>query len=143
MCPLAKVQLHTRWFTAWACKICTDADRRDQAQAQAVHDDYWGVHEGGGQLIEAPRKPVPPDCECCFEGAYACAACCAWYPTLSVGDFRLLEPHEVRSCELCAAKQCKAARYRPKFQMCPKCRCYYCSRECQYNDWAAHKLVCV
>ena len=53
MCPLAKVQLHTRWFTAWACKICTDADRRDQAQAQAVHDEFWGVHEGGGQLIEA------------------------------------------------------------------------------------------
>ena len=36
----------------------------------------------GGDIHTAPRKPVPPDCECCFEGAYACAACCAWYPTL-------------------------------------------------------------
>ena len=34
-----------------------------------------------GDIREAPRKPVPPDCECCFPGAYACAACCAWYPT--------------------------------------------------------------
>jgi hypothetical protein len=38
----------------------------------------------GGDIHTAPRKrkPVPPDCECCFEGAYACAACCAWYPML-------------------------------------------------------------
>ena len=30
----------------------------------------------------APPKPVPPGCKCCFQGAYACEACCAWYPTL-------------------------------------------------------------
>ncbi len=30
----------------------------------------------------APPKPVPPGCKCCFQGAYACAACCAWYPML-------------------------------------------------------------
>ena len=35
-----------------------------------------------GDIHKAPRKPVPPDCECCFPGAYACAACCALYPTL-------------------------------------------------------------
>ena len=58
MCPMAKVQLCTRRFTAWACAICTDADRRNRA----VHDEFWGapntlfcdgvlIH--GGQLIEA------------------------------------------------------------------------------------------
>jgi len=38
----------------------------------------------GGDIHTAPRKRklVPPDCKCCFKGAYACAACCAWYPTL-------------------------------------------------------------
>ena len=30
----------------------------------------------------APPKPVPDGCCCCFQGAYACEACCAWYPTL-------------------------------------------------------------
>ena len=36
----------------------------------------------GGDIHTAPPKPVPPGCKCCFQGAYACAACCAWYPTL-------------------------------------------------------------
>ena len=26
------------------------------------------------------QKPVPPGCTCAFPGAYACAACCIWYP---------------------------------------------------------------
>ena len=33
-------------------------------------------------IHRAPPKPVPPDCKCCVPRAYACAACCAWYPTL-------------------------------------------------------------
>ena len=36
----------------------------------------------GGDIHTAPPKPVPPGCKCCFQGAYACAACCAWYPML-------------------------------------------------------------
>ena len=36
----------------------------------------------GGDIHRTPPKLVPPDCECCFPGAYACAACCALYPTL-------------------------------------------------------------
>jgi hypothetical protein len=39
----------------------------------------------------APPKPVPPGCKCCFQGAYACEACCAWYPALAEWDGSLLQ----------------------------------------------------
>jgi len=39
----------------------------------------------------APPKPVPPGCKCCFQGAYACEACCAWYPALAEWDGSLTQ----------------------------------------------------
>ena len=34
------------------------------------------------KLVEH-KAPVPPGCECAFPQAYACAACCSWYPSSS------------------------------------------------------------
>lgn len=33
--------------------------------------------------------------------------------------------------------------YRKKFQKCSGCyQVRYCSKECQKNDWIAHKIIC-
>ena len=32
------------------------------------------------ELVEH-KAPAPPGCECCLPQAYACAACCGWYPS--------------------------------------------------------------
>ena len=110
----------------------------------------FGNSVGIGQLRNLNRQVLPdldaePEAQCCFEiieGPQAGERKMFQRWQFSAGNFRLLQPHEVRSCELCAKKQCKALGYRPKFKQCPGCRCYYCSIECQHNDWTAHKLVC-
>jgi hypothetical protein len=123
---------------------------RSTSAAPHIQLAYFGDDVGMGKLVnesgELPDGDTQPEAQCCFdiiEGPKAGKRMTYKRKELSVGEFRLLEPDEVRSCELCAAKQCKVLRIKPKFQMCSKCRCYYCSEECQKNDWAAHKLVCV
>lgn len=122
---------------------------RSKSAAPHIQLAYFGAKVGMGKFAnlsgELPDRDTKPEGQCWFEiiegpKVGELVMCKRW--EFSVGNFRLLEPHEVRSCEFCTAKQCKAARWRRKFQQCPKCRCCYCSSECQSNDWAAHKLVC-
>ena len=119
---------------------------------------YFGATVGMGKFVpdrdtepegqcwfEIPERDTEPEDQCWFdiiEGPEVGQRKMFKRWQFSAGNFHLLKPHEVRSCEFCTAKQCKALRGRPKFQQCPRCRCYYCSRECQSNDWAEHKLVC-
>jgi hypothetical protein len=131
---------------------------RSTSAAPHIQLAYFGDDVGMGKFVpdrdtepegqcwfEMPERDTEPEDQCCFEiieGPHKGQRKMFQRWQFSPGSFRLLLPHEVRSCELCAEKQCRALGYRPKFQQCSVCRCYYCSEECQHNDWTAHKLVC-
>ena len=109
----------------------------------------FGDSVGSGQLVNlngrVPDVDTEPEAQCWFEiikgpRVGKMVMCERWQ--FSIGDVCLLKPHDIRSCEFCMEKQVKAGQWRKKFSQCSTCRCYYCSIECQSNDWAAHKLVC-
>jgi len=50
--------------------------------------------------------------------------------------YYILKKDEVKHCANCIKKNVK-------FQKCAKClKTYYCNKECQYNHWHLHKLIC-
>ena len=131
---------------------------RSKSAAPHIQLAYFGADVGMGKFVpdrdtepegqcwfEIPERDTEPEDQCCFEIIEGprvgnMVMCKRWQ--FSIGDYRVLEPREIRSCEFCKQTQVKAGKWRKKFPQCSKCGCYYCSSECQSNDWAAHKLVC-
>ena len=123
---------------------------RSKSAAPDVQLGDFGATVGIGQLINAggklPDVDKDPTAQCWFEilaGPQVGKLVMCEVRNFCAGPMTF--PHKSRCCEFCKEKQIKSKgfRWRHKFQRCSKCRCYYCSSECQKNDWAAHKLGCV
>ena len=141
-CPLSRCLAQM----AMAPTLSTLRSASAPAHIQLVN---FGDSVGIGQLRnlngQVPDVDTEPEAQCWFEIIEGPLVgkrvmCKRWQ--FSVGDYRVLEPQELRCCEFCKETQVKAGKWSKKFPQCSKCRCYYCSSECQSNDWAAHKLVC-